>query len=42
MFEQLEDHLLDDLGIEDGTLRGARERAEVLRRIYLAGCGGFL
>jgi len=42
-YEQLDEHLLDDIGIdEEGWLRRSRQREEALRRVWLAGCGGFL
>jgi hypothetical protein len=42
-YEQLDDHLLDDIGIDDeGWLRRVRRREEALRRVWLAGLGGFL
>jgi len=42
MFEELDDHLRDDIGIDDGRLREAHRREEAFRRAYLAGCGGSL
>ncbi|MGO8918675.1 MAG: DUF1127 domain-containing protein [Stellaceae bacterium] len=42
-YEQLDDHLLDDIGIdEEGWLRRSRQREAALRRVWLAGFGGFL
>lgn len=42
VFEQLDDHLLDDIGIDvEGALSRWRQRQEVLRRGWLAGFGGF-
>jgi uncharacterized protein YjiS (DUF1127 family) len=41
-FEELDDHLLDDIGIDDGRLRRTHQKDAAFRRMYLAGCGGFL
>ena len=42
-FEQLEDYLLDDIGVDvEWSLRSWREREKALRRVWLAGLGGFL
>jgi hypothetical protein len=42
-YELLDDHLLDDVAIdEDGRLRHWRATEAVLRKVWLAGCGGFL
>ncbi|HZB94071.1 MAG TPA: hypothetical protein VE397_21660 [Stellaceae bacterium] len=42
-YELLDDHLLDDLALdEDGRLRRRRDREAVFRKVWLAGCGGFL
>ena len=42
-YELLDDHLLDDLALdEDGRLRRLRGREAVFRKAWLAGCGGFL
>ncbi|HUJ97318.1 MAG TPA: hypothetical protein VLV85_03680 [Stellaceae bacterium] len=42
-YELLDDHLLDDVAIdEDRRLRRSRDREAMFRRVWLAGCGGFL
>lgn len=42
-YELLDDHLLDDAAIdEDGRLRNLRDREAAFRKVWLAGCGGFL
>jgi len=42
-YELLDDHLLDDVAIDlDGHLRKLRDREATFRRVWLAGCGGFL
>lgn len=43
VFEQLDDHLLDDIAVDgDGWLRKSRDSEAAFRKMRLAGCGGFL
>ena len=41
MFEDLDDHVLDDVGIDSEMIRRSRLNAYAIRRLSLVACGGF-
>jgi uncharacterized protein YjiS (DUF1127 family) len=40
-YGQLDEHLLDDIGVDEKeALSRSRQRRDVFRRMWIAGCGG--
>lgn len=42
MFEQLDDHLLDDIGVDVQSVQRVRIRERAVRRLSLTACGGHI
>jgi uncharacterized protein YjiS (DUF1127 family) len=42
MFERLEDHLLDDIGVDVQSMQHIRLRERAVRRLSLTACGGHI